>query len=67
MYRRLDGMELWHTNAGCVSWPLLNFEEKERPAVGRICEECLELDRMVARGRPAEFFDHDVTNTFRSQ
>lgn len=53
MYRRFNGAELWHLNAGCMSWPLLNFEEKEQPAVGKLCKECLELEQMVARRPPA--------------
>ena len=47
MYRRSNGKEIWHSNAGCSFWPLLNFDEKEAPEGGRVCEQCVEIELMV--------------------
>jgi hypothetical protein len=65
MYRRFNGTELWHLNAGCMSWPLLNFEEKEHPAVGKLCKECLELEQMVARRPLEESSTRETADGFR--
>ena len=47
MYRRSDGKEIWHSNAGCSVWPLLDFDEKEAPEGGLVCEQCVEIELMV--------------------
>ena len=65
MYRRFNGSELWHLNAGCMSWPLLNFEQKEHPAVGKLCHECLELEQMVARRSLPDFSTPEAADGFR--
>jgi hypothetical protein len=51
MYRQTKGREVWHSNAGCSSWPLLNFDEKEAPVGGKICEECVEIEQMLPHRR----------------
>ena len=55
MYRRFNGTELWHCNAGCSSWPLRGFEEKEHPVQGQVCSQCLEIEAMVSRLRFDDF------------
>jgi len=65
MYRRFNGTELWHGNAGCMSWPLLNFEESDRPSVGILCKECQELEQMVARRPPADASTRETADGFR--
>ena len=44
IYRRNVGSQVWHTNPRCASWPLLNFKEQPRPAVGKVCPKCIELE-----------------------
>ncbi len=51
MYRQSNGKDIWHSNAGCSLWPLLNFEEKEAPEGGRMCDQCAEIELMVRRDR----------------
>ena len=51
MYRQSHGKEIWHSNAGCTSWPLLHFDEKGAPEGGKICQECVEIERMLPRNR----------------
>jgi hypothetical protein len=48
-----------------MSWPLLNFEEKEQPAVGNLCKECLELEQMVARPAPPDSSTREAADGFR--
>jgi hypothetical protein len=63
MYRRFIGTETWHSNAGCVAWPLLNFEEKPQPASETVCSECLELEQMVAGLPPADLSQLESAET----
>lgn len=51
MYRRSNGKAIWHSNAGCSLWPLLNFDEKEAPDDGIVCEQCAEIECMVRHHR----------------
>jgi len=67
MYRRCNGMQFWHLNAGCMSWPLLNFEEKAHPAVGKVCEECLELEQMVAERPSVESSSPEAGDSLQQQ
>ena len=66
MYRRLNGTEVWHSNAGCVAWPLLNFEEKGPAASGKVCAECIELEQMVA-SRPVNSSIRDSAEILQQQ
>jgi len=63
MYRRVNETELWHLNAGCSSWPLQNFKEREHPVLAQVCRECLEIEAMVGRHR---FDDIDNFNSMEA-
>jgi hypothetical protein len=51
MYRQSNGKDVWHSNAGCTAWPLLNFDERQAPEGGKFCEECVEIERMLPQHR----------------
>jgi hypothetical protein len=55
-FRKHVDSNVWHSDHLCAQWPLMNFEESERPTLGKRCEECKRFDH-IERHRRRE--DHD--------
>lgn len=45
LYRRGDNTGVWHFRKGCSALPTANYHESRRPVGGKICEECIALEK----------------------
>ncbi|HVY08139.1 MAG TPA: hypothetical protein VHB46_19345 [Burkholderiales bacterium] len=54
-FRRHADSDVWHSDHLCTRWPQADFEESDRPTLGKLCEECKRFDQ-VERSRRKE--DH---------